>query len=229
MNRVICMLIALLLCCAMALPVAAAKSDDFVPSIAYKDGPVTGDVILEADGEEMDVSDCVIITTLEQADEQSTDISQEDRDLLEEVYTELTDGDMELPLTGDYVISDLFDLSFKYEGCTEDDEHGHKDSVLKEDGNILTITFDLDIDPNETIYVFVFIDNEWVPVKAVNNGDGTLTCEFEEICPVAICREVRFIPQTGDPANSLILWVAVLVCSAAAVVGLIPAARKNIR
>ena len=229
MNRIICMLIALLLCCAMALPATAAKNDDFVPSIAYKDGPVTGDVILKIDGEEKDVWDCIIITTLEQADERSTDISQEERDLLQEVFKELTDGDMQLPLSGDYVISDLFDLSFLYEGCMEDDEHGHKDTLLEKDGNSLIVTFDLDIEPGETIYVFVFIDNEWVPVKATNNKNGTLTCEFEDICPVAICREVRFIPQTGDPANDLILWAAVLMGSAAATVILIAATRKYIR
>ena len=41
---------------------------------------------------------CVIVTTVEQAKKKETDISQEDRDLLQEIYEKLVDGSMTLPV-----------------------------------------------------------------------------------------------------------------------------------
>ena len=126
-----------------------------------------------------------------------------------------------------------FDLSFEYEDCRVIEEHGHKDEKLKAEDTTLTITFDLDIDAAEKIIVLVYIDGKWVEVEAKNNGDGTLTCVFDDICPVVFCREkgvAEQVPQTGDAfGKNLILWAAVMVVSAAAIVVLVVNRRKVAR
>ena len=231
MKKVLCMLMALVLAVSLAVPAFAA--DTFVPSITYKDGPDVIEAIQKSDEEEKDVDDCVVVTTLKQAEEKKTDISQEDRDLLKEVYDALKNGTMKLPIEGDYVVWELFDLSFEYEDCREDEEHGNKDEQLKKQGNTLTVTFKLGIKPTETISVLAYVDGKWVAVEATNNGDGTLTCVFEDICPVVFCREksaTEQAPQTGDTlGKGMILWVAVLVVSAAAIVVLVINRRKFVR
>ena len=233
MKKLICLLVALMLCCSMILPVFATTGEEFVPSISYKDGPKVEEVILDRDGEKEGADGCVVVTTIEQAKEKTTDITQEDRDLLIEVYEALKDGSMKLPLDEDHVIWELFDLSFEYQDCRVIEEHGHKDIKLKEEGTTLTVTFDLDLDPAEKVTVLAYVDGEWVFVEAKNNGDGTLTCVFEDICPVVFCREKGFneqIPQTGDEfGRNLGLWIALMVVSAGAIVVLLVSRRKVAR
>ena len=129
MKKVLCLLISMVLCIGMVMPVLAAENS-FVPSVTYKDGPGVKDATMNDE----DVDDCVVVTTIEEAENKSTDISQDDRDLLLEVYEELKNGNMELPLEDGYVIRDLVDVSFEYEDCREIEEHGHKDEKLKEEG-----------------------------------------------------------------------------------------------
>ena len=233
MKKLISVLVVLVLCCSLVLPVFATTGEAFVPSISYKDGPDVDDAILDEDGEKEGVDGCVVVTTIEQAKEKTTDITQDDRDLLIEVYEALKDGSMTLPIDGDYVIWELFDLSFEHEDCRVIEEHGHKDEKLKAEDTTLTVTFDLGIDPAEKITVLAYVDGEWVLVEAKNNGDGTLTCVFEDICPVVFCREKGFndqIPQTGDEfGRNLGLWIALMVVSAAAIVVLVISRRKVAR
>lgn len=179
----------------------------FVPSIPYKDGPDIEEG--EMDGE--DVGDCLVISTITEAKEKTTDIYQEDRDLLLEVYEEISSGEMELPLEEDYVVRELVDVSWKKTTCVEE-EHGHKEWLHEEDTTI-TITFDLGVGPDEDVIVLVYIDGEWVEaVSVINNGDGTVTVVFEDICPVAFCVEKRYIPpQTGDEAGNQLYFFAVLL------------------
>lgn len=190
----------------------------FVPSIPYKDGPDIEDT--EMDGE--DVGDCLEITTVTEAREKTTDISQESRDLLLEVYEELKDGEMELPLDEDYVVRELIDVSWKESTCIEP-EHGHKE-WLEEEDTTLTVTFDLGVGPDEEVIVLVCIDGEWVEaVSVINNGDGTVTVVFADICPVAFCVEKRYEPpKTGDEAgNQLYLYAGILGAAALGLVGLV--------
>jgi hypothetical protein len=79
------------------------------------------------------------------------------------------------------------------------------------------------IDPDEVIEVYVYIDGQWVTVKNVtNNGDGTLTVEFEDICPVAFVTKLPDSAPTGDSARGpLGLFIGLMVLSAAAIVVLI--------
>lgn len=221
MKKLICLLVLLAMCVSMALPVLAVENN-FVPSIENKDGPPHKDGDLDGD----DVTDCIVVSTVEQAKNKETDITQEDRDLLVEVYEKLKDGSMTLPLDFDYVIRDLVDVSFKYEDCRQKEDHGNKPEKLKQDGVTLTITFDMGVKPDEKVTVLVYIDGQWVPVESVtNNGDGTLTVVFEDICPVVFVVEdtkADPTPPTGDTAGKwLILAVSLMIVSAAAIIVLL--------
>jgi hypothetical protein len=229
MRKVICLAIALLLCVSLGMPAFAAEND-FVPSITYKDGPDVDSAFM---GDE-DVSDCVVVTTIKEAKEKATDIQQKERDELLDVYEQLTDGEMDLPLDGDYVIRELVDVSFEYDDCRCEESHGAKDERLKQNGVTLTVDFDLNIGTSENLKVLVYVDGEWRLVDAVTiNADGTVTVVFEDICPVAFCVERRSgssIPQTGDMlGRSLILWVGLMAASAAAMVAMIVSRRKFVR
>lgn len=214
MKRTIALLMAVLLCMAMAAPVYAAEQE-FVPSITYKDG-------LEAESAEMngeDVIDCIVVTSIKEAKEQSTDITQEARDQLLDVYEKLSDGTMKLPLEGDYVVVELVDISFAKSSCVDDSTHGH-DAWLKQEGNKVTVRLG-QLNKNLELKVFSYYDGQWHPVENVtNNGDGTFTCEFESVGPVAFCAEGSALeesPATGDTGN-VFLWLAVMLVSAAALV-----------
>lgn len=231
MKKLICLLVALVMCASLVMPVLATEAQ-FVPSIGGKPGPEVVDA--ELDGE--DVDQCVIVSTIEQAKNKETDISQDDRDLLQKVYDALMDGSMTLPLDFEYVIRDLVDVSFEYVDCRVIDDHGNKPQKLKEEGVTLTIVFDMNLGANEELTVLTFIEDaadragtpkgHWVPVENVtNNGDGTLTVVFEDICPVVFVVEDSapdVNPPTGDTAGKwLILAVSLMVISAAAIVVLL--------
>lgn len=216
MKKIICFVTAMLIICSMVLPVVAAENE-FVPSISYKDGPSVEDATLDGEG----VGDCVVVTSITEAKNKNTDITQDERDLLLEVYEALTDGSMTLPLDGDYVIRDLVDVSFEHEDCRIIEEHDHKDEKLKQPGTTLTVDFDLGVGKGTEVIVLVYIDGVWQEVKDVtNNGDGTVTCVFEDICPVAFVVEGSqedTPPKTGDlMGQSLVLWMGVMAACAAA-------------
>lgn len=228
MRRIIGFLGALLMCFMLACP-AFAAANTFVPSISYKDGPEIEESTLEGE----DVGDCLVVTSITEAKDGTTDIYQEDRDLLLDVYDQLSDGSMKLPLENDeYVIRELVDVSFKKTACVEK-EHGHKEQLAL-DGTTITIDFDLGVGPNTEVIVMVYIDGEWTPIESVtNNGDGTLTCVFEDICPVAFCVEEgaeEEPPYTGDTAGrELIVWIVLMLLCLAAIVVLLAQRRKHTR
>ena len=214
---------------------ASGVSGEFVPSITYKDGltitKVETNMVIDGKDWSEGIKECVEVTSIAQAKEKSTDLSQDDRDFLLEVYEDLANGDMLLPLPGDYVIRDLVDISFKYENCTCDEEHGHKDECLAGDGVTLTITFDMGVAPDAKVIVMTYIDNSWKDIKSVvNNGDGTVTCVFEDICPVAFVVDdnvVKTTPFTGDTAGQqLPLYAGTAAASAAGIALLMVLKRK---
>lgn len=178
MRKVFALVLAVLICVSLA---GFAVADTFTPSVTYKAAPVLVSAFM--DGE--DVEDCVEVTSVQAARKKTTDITQEERDLLIEVYEKLNDGSMTVEgLDESYVIRDLMDISFKL-ACRESADHGAKDEVLAKEGVVLTTVLDLNIGKNVEVVVMAYIDGEWAPIKSVeNNGDGTLTCEFEDICPV---------------------------------------------
>lgn len=228
MRKIVCLLTVLVLCAAMACPAFAAE-DTFVPSISYKDGPD----IEEAEMKEEEVQDCLIVTSIIAAQEKTTDIYQEARDELLDVYAKLNDGSMKLPLDGDsYVVRELVDLSWKKTDCVEAD-HTHDEDLAKE-GVTIEVQFDLGISASDKIVVLHYHDGQWLPVEStVNNGDGTVTCVFEHFCPVAFCVEVaqNLDPApTGDSAGqNLVLWIVLMALSIAGLILLFILHRRSSR
>ena len=228
MRRVMCLVCVLMICMTLAVPVFAAENT-FVPSITYKDGPEIVDA--EINGE--DGTGCVVVTSIKEAREKTTDIYQEDRDLLLQVYEELVAGSMVLPLENkEYVVRELVDVSFVKTGCVEV-PHGHKEWLAEEDTTI-EVVFDLGLKDTTDLEVLAFVNGEWAPVVSVkNNGNGTVTCVFEDFCPVAFCVENEVEPEppkTGDTvAEDLGLWVLMLAVATGAVVVLLVNRRKILR
>ena len=85
MRKICALALALLLLAALAVPCFAAENE-FAPSVGYKDGPE----IDKAETDKEEVTPCLVITSILQAKEKKTDISQPDRDLLLEVYEKLS-------------------------------------------------------------------------------------------------------------------------------------------
>lgn len=225
MKRIFTLALVLLFCAALVCPAAAAQSK-FVPSISYKDGPEIDDGDMNGEN----VGNCLVVSSITDAREKTTDIYQEDRDLLLEVYEQLSDGTMKLPLEEDYVIRELVDVSFRKTTCVEPG-HNHKEE-LKKDGTQLTVTFDMGIPKNVEVIVLVYLDGEWVPAESVvNNNDGTVTVVFEDICPVAFCvdpNDVYEPPKTGDEARQeLLVWGILLAASAIAIPVLLILRKKS--
>ncbi len=234
MKKLICLLTVLALAMAFACPVFAAEA--FVPSISDKEEPdiVPDDegVIGEIKGEDGEIidkvdGDCLVITPISEA-ETSTRIPEDAREELLYVYEELLNGDMTLPYEQDgldpetMVIRELIDASWLCE------EHP---AMLEPEGVTIDLTFDIGVDADTKVYVYVRIDGEWTAVPVVNNGDGTVTCTFEELCPIAFCVAAgtgKPPVQTGDEFNPTI-WIVLLAVSAAALVGVVVLRRKLVK
>ncbi len=229
MKKLICILTVLTLCAALVVPAMA----EFTPSVSEKPAPEIvpvpdgegGDgiaIILDEDGNivEYVYTGCLIVTPVSEVNT-STEIPEESRALLLEVYNKLRSGATVIPydqfnagLDPDkMVIRDLFDATFI---CREHPE------MLIEDGINMRITFDLGIAAGEDVYVSAYVDGQWEPiVDTVNNGDGTITCLFDQLCPIAFSVEGAVTPPagTGDPAGeNLTLW---FVLGGAALVALV--------
>ena len=217
MKKVISLIVALLLCVGLACPVFAA-AQTFVPSIGYKDGPDIEDAGVH--------SPCLIVTTIPQAQDKSTDIFQEERDTLLDVYEQLSDGTMKIPIPDNYVIRDLVDVSWKKTVCV-DPNHGHKEWLDEVDTQI-TVTFDMGVPAGVEVLVLTYVDGEWIEaVSVVNNGDGTVTVVFEQVGVVAFCvdRNVNIeSPKTGD---NIMLFAGLMIASFVAIVVLFIVWRKK--
>lgn len=233
MKKIICLLTVLLLTITLACPAFAAES--FVPSISEKEEP---DIVVDDEGvagvirgEDGDILDkveegCLVITPISKA-KTSTEIPEDAREELLYVYDELLNGDMTLPYEQDgldpetMVIRDLIDASWLCE------EHP---AMLEPEGVTIDLTFDIGVSADTKVYVYVYIDGVWTPVPVVNNGDGTVTCTFEKICPIAFCVSAGTgTPpvQTGDAfASQMNMWMVLMVVSAAALVAAVVLRRK---
>lgn len=249
MKKGICMLLVLIMCVGTVLPAYAVG---FVPSITYKSVPeVIGGVLkdLENAAEELDIQGCIVVTSITQAEKKETDITQEARDLLLETYEKLSNGAMDLfefaeesadpeattpetPTMGlhygekDFVVIQLVDVSLAKKKCI-DDPHGHKEILEREDVNAV-LDFDLGVSADAVVVVLHFHEGKWIPVeRTVNNGDGTVTCEFEHFCPVAFCIEAEEQEAPVKADFSWVLWLILLLACAAAIVVLVILRQKN--
>ena len=219
MKKFIACLVALMLCVSMVLPVMAAEAE-FTPSVTNKPAPeivpVTDPdgnpaiaVVCDDDGQIIDYvyEDCLVVTPVSEA-KTSERIPDYAEKLLLEVYDKLTGGEMTIPYekhdaernSSNMVIRDLFDATFL---CEEHPE------MLQPEGVTLKITFKLNVAADETVYAMSYKNNEWNPVvETVNNGDGTVTCTFENLCPIEFSVRTAVKPpvQTGDQ-GSMGLWI----------------------
>lgn len=227
MRRTIAMAVVLVLCFVFACPVFATE---FVPSIGDKgapelvtttdeDGNVVIGHVVDKDGNVLDDihEDCLVVTPLYQV-HTSDRIPEEAKEMLLHVYEQLKVDDMVIPyekfnanLDPDkMVIRDLFDVSWL---CQDHPE------IVAPKGVYVRLTFDLDISADTDVYVSSYKHDHWNPiVDSTNNGDGTLTCLFEDFCPVAFSVPIGSDTppaQTGDSAD-ITLWIVLMAVSAVA-------------
>ena len=213
MKKVLCMLMALVLAVSLAVPAFAA--DTFVPSITYKDGPDVDNGSMNGER----VTTCLVVTSISEAKDKSTDITQEERDQLLDLYAKLDSGKMKLPIANDqYVVRELVDVSYSAIGCVVDHDH---EEWLKKDGNTATIDFDLGVPGGTEVVVMVYTGEEWVAAEQVTNlGGGIVRVVFEDLGPVAFCVKEEAqapSPDTGDTGGQrVLLWGAVAAGSVAA-------------
>ena len=243
MRKVICLVIALLLCMSLVLPAFAAE-DGFVPSITYKPNPeivpVEGadgeeyiGVIRDKDGNILDYvgHGCLKITPIAHVLDEEIEVSQVIEDLLLYVYDKLNDGSMKIPYdkhkagldAANMVIRDLFDARWV---CEE-----HRD-MIEQDGFVFELTFDLGVVANAQIFVMTYDEatKEWNPiVKTVNNGDGTVTCTFEHLCAIEFSMPLAAVTVPADDAQqaNVLPWIIVLLTSVVAVVGVVISKKKK--
>ena len=172
MKKIISLVLVLMLCVALAAPAMA----EFAPSVTREE--IEKAFLVEAEFGEDLVTDKLIITTELQAIEKTTSIPQEERDLLLDIIAQVEEGTMVLPLEEGFEIRELV--------CIDLPE-GDEDAVeLKKEDVVLTATFDLGVSAEAEVAVFSYVDGEWIEaVSVTNNGDGTVTVVFEDICPVA--------------------------------------------
>lgn len=243
MKKLISLVMALMMCLRVC-GTAFAAEDDFVPSISYKDGPglVTGKdndgrttigVVVDGDGNTIDYvyeeEQCLVITTIAEAlNDEPTGIPDEAEELLEHVYEELLEDRMELPFEDPdkMAIIQLIDATFLCKGSTTGVDH---EAMVEPEGVYLELTFNLGVAADVPVTVMCYVDGQWVEVEVVNNGDGTVTCLFEKLCPIAFAVPTSSVepPKTGDDsAAELGLWIALMVASFVAVVGLVVFRRK---
>lgn len=235
MKKILCLMMALALCLSMG--VTALAADNYVPSIGDKQEPdivVDGDVVAIIEKypegtilDDITVQDaCLIVTSVATAQAGTNNIPADAKALLLDVYQKLVDGTMKIPYEdlgkdpSGMEIRDLFDVTLL---CQE-----HTKQL--EEGNVLKVTFDLGVKSGEAVYAMVYVDGQWKKVPScVNNGDGTVTVKFSQICPVVFCVEAKTPPvQTGDAnRNTVAIYGGVLAVSAAAMVGLVVVYRKK--
>ncbi len=243
MKKIISFMLVAVLLAVMCVSVASA--DKFVESITYKpapelvvgggERPVIGNVV-DPNGDILteEYHDCIVITPVSEA-ETSTKIPADAAKLLLDVYAEISaDGYKFASMSDelnkmvasdlgegcdadDLVVRDLFDVTVL---CDELKEN------LAPVGNTLTLTFKVSVDKDTPVYVMTYKGGKWAPiVKTVNNGDGTISCTFEDFCPVVFMVPTENpddTPQTGDTSDNT-FWVVVMVSATLLIAALVAA------
>lgn len=202
MKKIVSLFLALVLCFTIALP-AFAVEGEFVPSVSYKDAP---EVVGATMGEE-DVDAYLIVTSLLEAIAGDTEIPGLAAEL-QRLYNALLSGEMTLPLDTNYTIRDLFDIRLSEEGTELEEE-------LEKPGVVIRVVFDLNGASAENLVVMHYKNDQWIDIPYVVNEDGTITCTFENFCPVVFAVKEPKVPSSGDLSN-IILWISVLAVSTVA-------------
>lgn len=242
MKRLISLALAIMFVLSVSC-VAFADEETFVPSITDKGAP---EVVLDDEGYigiVLSEDDTVIskvpaphlvITPVSEA-ETSELLPETARDILLDVYNRLNDGSMLLPTekldenleSNEVVIRDLFDMSWICQEASPTHEE-----LIEPEGVVLQMTFKVKGLGDDTIYVMTYNDGEWNPIaNVVNNGNDTITCTFEHLCPVAfIVGEDIDSPGTGDIIDTNVaFWMATLAVSSVALMAVLVIRRKEAR
>ena len=238
MRKLISVAVVLILCVSLACPIFAAE--EFVPSISYKGTPEVV-TTTDADGREILAvirnatgavvnniyKECLVLTPVSEANE-SEKIPADAKEELLSVYAALNNGSMVLPYGSNVkadamVIRDLFDASWI---C----DHDHN-AMLEGEGTVIELTFDLGIEKDMPVVVMTYKNETWGEIAGVkNNGDGTITCTFEHLCPISISVQSKSTGAPDDAGDVRIgnvqLWVTLMAVSAVAMVAVVATRRK---
>lgn len=245
MKRLLTLALAIILMLAITVSASAAQ---FVPSITNKGAPtlivldqINGNDVVgyikNPDGEKVSevFIDCFEIFAVADALNDG-EIPENAKIDLKNVYDDLSKSDTKISdvcseldevvkkgwgndkSSNDLVVKDLFYIK---KNCN-DDVHNIGN------GNTVDLTFNVSIDKGVFIAAMVYVDGKWVPVdNCVNNGDGTVTVTFSQICPVAFLVPGSSIQQgeTVSPVTSdvsgVITWGIVMVASLAVIAFLV--------
>lgn len=213
MKRIVSAFIAIIMIMSLSCAAFAAEHD-FVPSISEKGEPDLVGIQLIKDGEVVGTIDatCLLLTAISRVN-LSEEIPDDAADLLLQVYKALVNGTSKLPgeENEELVIRDMLDVSLICEECA---------ALLAQDGVTLQLVFNLGVADTDVVKAFSFKNEKWNAIPTVNNGDGTVTCTFEHLCPVVFAiSTMNDADDTGDAFRSeLIFWSIAMMASAAALV-----------
>lgn len=244
MKKIITLVCALLVCVSVT---GTAAAEVFTASVEQKGAPAVVEIMDEAGNSAIAAlsgnlpedlvlvsGDCLVITAV--ADAESSDrIPDASQQALLEVYNGLRDGSIAVPfaeLDAEHadalVVRDLFDISWT------GSEGSDFEKLLDAEDVFLEMTFALEIEADAKVYVMVYKNNAWQQIDQVtNNGDGTITCVFDHLCPVAVVVEnneaveaASLSAERAQGANpsqdteaeetsegNLLLWVGILAAS----------------
>ena len=101
--------------------------------------------------------------------------------------------------------------------------------MLEPAGVTLELTFKLGVKATDKVYTMTYKDSEWNPiVSTTNNGDGSVTCVFEKLCPIEFSINTEGSVPGGDLDNTSI-WGIVALVSLLAIVALTVVYRLDAR
>lgn len=217
MKKIISLVLAMIMVFAIG---ATAFAATFTPSIEDPHGAINARILDHGEFVEGIVfgKKCLIVTHISEADNAIPELDEE-MALLKDVYKKLLSGEMKIPYekagfnSENMTLIDLYDATFL---CQEHPK------MLEPEGVVIEITFKVNVDAGENVCVMIYKNNEWIPAESVkNNGNNTVTCVFEHLCPIAFAVETgegsgpsvpEANPSTGAP---VFFGTAALVCAAA--------------
>ncbi len=237
MKKIFSCIILLTLAATLALSAFAAP-DSFVPSIGEKEYPELvpdstnniGGVIVDENGEtvkEIPLGE-ILVTPISQAKTSELIPDSAEKMLLEQ-YEKLTAAGVKLSEVcsflnqivrsalgegkdaDDLVIREFFDVSII------GDENI---AMLGQPENKIVVKLRDGLAKDEFVTGMIYKNGEWKSVKTENNGDGTVTCTFEDLCPVALltpatAEDVK-PPLTGE--NATLVWIVLALISLSVIV-----------
>ncbi len=240
MKKFLSVVLAFTFILSLSLSVFAA-GNNFVPSISEKPAPeiIEGEdngqkfvgKIIDGDGEikKKVPTGKLLVTPIADIDKED-ELDQATKDELKAAYNELTKKDKKLSsicpelnkLVADnlgdgkdadnLVIRDFFDVTIIGDEYKEE---------LKKQNHKFVVDLKVPVDKDAFVAATVFVDGKWQLVETVNNGDGTITCSFDSVCPVAL-----FVEGTGGSDNppptgigyENFTWIMLAIISLAAIV-----------